>query len=68
MLFLSPPMNPKHVFWDFIIYTVMWGASSVKDCLGHVFLFPLFLIQESDLKMSSSVKVCPRSLPTLAER
>lgn len=67
-LFLSHLINSKHVFWDCIIYAVMWGASCVKDCLGRVFLSPLFLIQESDLKMSSPVKVCLGSSVTLVER
>lgn len=40
----------------------------LKIVSGVFFILSPFLIQESDLKMSSSVKVCPGSPVTLAER
>lgn len=62
-----PLINFRHIFLDCTIYTDLREASCVKDCLRHAFSpsfffsFFFFSIQESDLKMSSSVKICPGS-------
>lgn len=48
---------------------LLCGEQAVLKIVSGMFFFSLlFLIQESDLKMSSSVKVCLGSWVTLAER
>lgn len=66
-LFTSPLV--KSVFWDWSTCADSQGVSCAEDRLGHLFFFSPFLFptQQSDLKMSSSVIICPRSWVTLAE-